>query len=152
MVEDSYTENNSTISITDEYSYDSGSRLIESRKVDPTGDDLVIAYQYDGLNNLVKEIRLDSYTEYTYDSLNRLTYLSDYTAPNSPIEGTEVDYAYDSLDRVMQYTQDGESVNYVYRADGKLDNLYYEDHDDLDDPTNDITHIYYVYGNDNQLT
>jgi len=130
------------------YSYDLNSNLINHTYNDGT----IISYNYDMYGNLTRENRSDSYTLYTYDSLNRQISMADYDEDDNLIYGTDLSYAYDSLNRVIQYVQSGEAVDYAYTPDSKLSSITYQDHNVLNQQTSDRTRINYSYNTNNQLT
>jgi RHS repeat-associated protein len=133
----SYDPNGNLLSVADaknqatSYTYDSMDRLNtrkdalnrqESYQYDLAGNlsqftdrkNQQTTFVYDALNRRTTATYPDSTTSFTYDSVGRLTKASD-TAPGA---GT-IDFAYDTLDRLIQEVTGQGSVTYQYDVLGR---------------------------------
>ena len=132
-----YDPNGNLLTVTDAknqtttYTYDTMDRLatrtdalgrIERYEYDPAGNlirftdrkNQQTTFQYDALNRRTTATYPDGTTSFTYDSVGRLTKASD-TATGA---GT-IDFAYDTLDRLIQEVTGQGAVNYQYDVLGR---------------------------------
>jgi RHS repeat-associated protein len=127
------------IKLIKQYEYDLNNNLTKLINNDGT----VINYTYNNLNLLEKVQYSDThFTEFTYDSNgNRL---SMFDTQNG--QTVQTSYAYNNVDRIQQFVQDGHSVNYEYDGSGNIIKLFYpiEEGDGQKD-------IEYIYNSNNQL-
>ena len=137
-----------SLSIQDLYTYDRNSNLLSH----VNGDNSQVGYVYDAHNNLLRENRTDSYTQYTYDSLNRLVTMADRDNNDQLIYGTDLTYAYDSLSRVVQYVEAGEAISYGYTPDGMVSSITYSDRINTSATSSGSEKISYVYNADRLLS
>lgn len=95
------------LGVTEEtYSYDALGRLIGGND----DQNNLLAFEYDGLNNLLKETNNGKSVSYGYDVNNNLTSL---TAPS----GKKVDRTYDVLNRITEISLDGKNIaSYGYNS------------------------------------
>ncbi len=144
-----------------EYSYDSMNRLAYSFVAPDTNQKLYTVYSYNSAGNPVSittrtgsltNTSSDRVTDYTYDSLGRMT---GETAPDGKTKSYEYDlqgrklkitdaanvqdiYTYDAFDNVTSRTRGGESVTYAYNAIGKRTSMT--------DSTGTSTYTYNPFG------
>ena len=78
-------------------------------------------YQYDDNGNLIKKTLLTtgSFTQYTYDTENRLTQVEDFAAGN-PTPAFTSTYRYDGLGRRIEKVANGQTKRYIYDGEDIL--------------------------------
>lgn len=102
------------------YEYDNMGNLIKLTK--PDGN--CITYEYDNLNRR-RKVYYDSnnYTEYLYDENNNRTSMTDVKDG----EAVSTTYAYDDMNRMNGYTQDGSYTSYSYDGIGNRTKVSYSE-------------------------
>ncbi|MBI1928507.1 PEP-CTERM sorting domain-containing protein [Candidatus Poribacteria bacterium] len=94
--------------------YDATGRLLATTSVSRTGKVLASAqYAYDALGNPLTVTTPDGVTNYTYDSLYRLTQVQ-------PPTGSPTSYEYDAVGNRTKLTKGSTVVNYTYDAADQL--------------------------------
>ncbi len=124
----SYTSNGGN---TITYDYDKLDSLVEKAYTDAQGEGsgAPVAYAYDALGERVALYDSTGDTEYTYDSLGRITSVTTYRMPGEEegsfsyekAQGDAVTYTYDGADNLAAITYpDGTKVSYEYDLNDNL--------------------------------
>ena len=107
------------------FAYDPvGNRTTGGSVVNPGNQltaDANFAYQYDDNGNLTRKTLLatGNFTQYTYDTENRLTKVEDFVAGNPTPTATST-YRYDGLGRRIEKVANGQTRRYIYDGEDIL--------------------------------
>ncbi len=149
------TEGGVVKSIETTYSYDRNGNVISKTKQDGTTN----WYSYNAKGQIVRAVYEKNaagqdvhYTTYGYDDAGNCLWMKDYKN-NDETPVTQSSYAYDGLNRVKQYVQNGDVVNYEYDALSNITQLSYRGGavSGQENQTTDLIEINYAYNTHNQL-